>query len=379
MNKTRILHILYSFDPGGIESGIASLINHMPPGEFEHSICVFSQKLGALEKIAPDRKPEIFVCKRFFRNDPSLVFRVMHLIGKKRPDIVATYNWGGMEGTLAALLCRVKGVVHAEHGFNLDELTGPKKRRILVRKYLLPRCGKIVSASKNLRNWLVGTVGLDANKVLHIPNGCDLKLFYPGKDLQKRKELGIGENDTVVGTVGSLKELKNPSALLRVFSEIIPSNPRLKLLFVGDGPQKKELIATAAQRGVSERLIITGNATDPAPYYRAMDIFVLPSLSEQSPSVIAEAMASGLPVVATDVGDVREMLGGDEGGIVIAPRDDQGMAQGIRRFLREPDLAAKKAKFARRRAEGLFGIDRMINSYLSLYREVLTRNPRGQV
>ena len=373
MRQIHVMHVMHSFDIGGIEQALAEEVNGMNSDEFRHSICVFSPQFEAMSKIRSDRKLETFIIKRRFRNDPSVLFRLVRLMRKERPDVVHTRNWGGAEGILAAVLAGVRGIIHAEHGFDYEEIEerARKKRRIFARRFLLKMCKKVVVVSKNVQNWLIETVKVDAGKLIRIHNGCDLMKFHPGREPEKRKELGIRETDIVIGTVGRLKALKNPEASLRAFSDLALSEPRLKLMFVGDGPQKGELIAKAREKNVLDRVIFTGNMKDLAPYYRVMDLFVLSSLSEQCPKAVVEAMASGLPIVATDVGDVREMLGGDKGGIVITPRDDYAMAQGIGFFLKNQRSAEEKGKFVRERAELLFGLDRVIRDYAALYKEVL--------
>jgi len=366
----RIMHIFSTFDVGGLESVVANLINHMSADMFSHSICVFSKRTGAVEKIK-NKNINIFIVRKNFRNDPTLIFRLAGLLKRQKPDIVRTYNWGAIEGVVASKLGGVKRIVHSEHGFDLAEVLKQKKRRIFARKLILKRCDKIIAVSKFLQKWLVETVGVDNNKVIYLPNGCDVKKYFPGRDGAKRRELDIQDNEIVIGTVGSLKELKDQESLIKAFASLTKSYADLKLLLVGDGPKRKDLEDFARELKISDKVIFAGNIIDTADIYRAMDIFVLPSLSENLPNTLLEAMASGLPVVATDVGDVRYILDGENGGIIVQPKDVEGIAKGIEYYLNNKQAAKDKGNFARRRVEEFFSLDKMVNAYESLYLAIM--------
>lgn len=362
----RIMHILHSFDVGGLETVIANLINRMDAGMFLHSICVFSKRTGALHLIN-DRNINVFIINRNFKHDPTVIFRLARLLKAEEPDMARTYNWGAVEGIIAAKLAGIKHIVHSEHGFDIDEILIKKKRRVLVRKILLRFCDKVITVSQVLQRWLVETVGIDANKLAYIPNGCDLNRFYPGRDEKIRNILSVKKNEILIGSVGSLKDLKDHGNLIRTFAAVNRYCPDLKLVLIGDGPKRKDLEALAREQDVSNKVVFTGAVVDTAPFYRAMDIFVLPSLSENAPNVLLEAMASGLPIIATDVGDVRYMLDGEQGGIIVKPKDTEAVARGIGYFVKNISAAREKGNFVRNRAEKMYGMNDMVRAYQSAY------------
>jgi len=369
--KIRIVHMLYSFGLGGLEGMIAGLINRMDRSIFSHSICVFCDELASLKKIDPGIAVDVHVIKRHFSHDPSVVIRLSGVLMKIRPDIVRTYNWAGMEGIVAAKLCGLRNIVHSEHGFDISEIYKQKKRRIAARRLLLKNCVKVIAVSKGLQRWLVEDVKVDSDKVAYIPNGCDISEFYPGKDAEVRRKLGIREDDIVVGTVGSLVELKDQKSLIEAFGRLAGPRNNIKLMLVGDGPMRNELERLSRAAGVKEKTIFTGRVTGPASFYRAMDIFALPSLSENMPNVLLQAMATGLPVIATDVGDVGHILDGEERGIIVKPKDIDAMEQGIKLFLDHPELGKDMGSAARKRIEEAFDILRIKNAYEKLYESIM--------
>lgn len=363
------MHVLYSFDFGGLETCVANLINHTASDRFSHSLCVFSSKLSALEKIK-NKALKTFVIKRNFKHDLSLFFRLAQLLRKEKPDILATYNWGAIEGILAAKGNGVRGVIHSEHGFDMEEVFERKRRRVLARRILTRFCDNVVTVSKALQKWLIENVQVDENKVQYIPNACDPEHFYPGKNPEKRKALGINESDFVIGTVGALKELKDQATLLKAFARVVRFNPHVRLILIGEGSEQEHLENLSEDLGVKDKMLIISNVSDPAPFYRVLDLFVLPSLAENFPMALLEAMSSGLPIIATDVGDIPYMLDGNKGGVIIKPGDINALFDGIKLFLKNPEVAREKGSYVRTRAEDLFSIDQMVNRYESLYTSV---------
>lgn len=359
-----IVHVLHSFGVGGLESVLASLIDNADHEKFSHSICVLSDDLAGLARINSGR-PEVDKVKRMLRNDPSLVFRLAMFFRKKRPDIIRTYNWGAIEGVIAARIAGVKKIIHSEHGFDRIDMAGVPRRRIFVRSLLSRYCDRVVTPAMSIKGWLTGTVGIEKEKVVYIPNGCDTGRFRPGSDPSLRGRLGFSQGDVVMGTVGRLKAIKGHRVLMEAFFRMAHKN--LKLLVVGDGPLRRELMDIADAKGVRGRVCFTGNIPDTAPYYRAMDAFVLPSLSEQAPNALLEAMASGLPIVASGVGDVNGMLDGGKAGVIVKPHDAVELARSIGALLADRKEASLKGRLARQRACDVFNLKKMVRSYEALY------------
>jgi sugar transferase (PEP-CTERM/EpsH1 system associated) len=372
--KIHIAHILYSFGAGGLENTLASLINSMDCDRFSHSIYTFCDEFETFKKITLKDVDKIAV-KRAFPNDPTVVFRLAGAIKRKKPDIVKTYNWSGTDGIIAAKLVGVKHIIHSEHGFDLEEMHKQKIRRILTRRFLFNFCCKIIVVSKTLERYAVDIVKTDKNKIAYIPNGCDTSVFYPGRDLEKRKELGIAEKDIVIGAVGSLKPIKGQEVLIKAFAGLqgffSPSKRTAKLLIVGDGQDRQRLELLTENLGIKDKVIFEGIVNSPASFYRAMDIFVMPSLSENCPNALLEAMATGLPIIATDVGDIRFMLDGEKGGIIVGVNNVSAIADAVENLISDPLIARGKRDFALKRLKEQFTLDKAIVAYHNIYESCL--------
>jgi sugar transferase (PEP-CTERM/EpsH1 system associated) len=367
--KTSVTHILYSFGIGGLENGLANLINKMDRDKFDHTVCVLSDEVSGFVKIT-DTPVRTFKIKRMFRHDPTLVPRLACFLRKQRPDMVRTYNWGAVEGIIAAKISGINTVIHSEHGFDMDEVVKQRARRVVARRALLRYCDMIIVPSAGLKQWLTEKVKIDGKKIEYIPNGCDTGVFFPGKAPHIREGLGISDADIVVGTVGTLKEIKGQRVLIEAFSEI--RAPGLKLVIVGDGPDRKALEDMAGDMGVSNEVFFTGAVSDTAEVYRCMDMFVLPSLSENSPNCLLEAMSTALPVVASDVGDVRHITDNGAAGVIVRPRSPRELARAIQGLLGDRETAREKGIRARKRIEGHFSLGNMADGYERAYGKVLS-------
>jgi glycosyltransferase involved in cell wall biosynthesis len=197
----------------------------------------------------------------------------------------------------------------------------------------------------------VQKLNIDENKVFLITIGVDTEIFKPreGKD-SLREEMGIRENDIVVLYVGRLDLVKGVNYLLKAAKEIIPHYKNVKFLVVGDGSLRREYEGFA--KSFSDNIIFTGFFRgDIATLMNISDLFVLPSLSEGSPSVIMEASASGLPVIATEVGEIPEMILDGKTGILIKPKDMDGLVNALKKLIANPPLAKEIGKAGRKRME----------------------------
>jgi len=365
--KIVVMHVLYSFGIGGLEACIAELINRMNPDRFSHHLCLLSDQMACMGKIWKPEGIQCHVVRRRFQHDPTLFLRLCALMMRVRPDIVATYNWGAIEAVIAARLSGIRRVIHSEHGFDIDEIYQQKRRRVLARRLILNACEKVIVVSKQLQNWLIDKVKVEPDRVVFIPNGCDLQRFRKPECQSLRESLNISGTDTVIGAVGTLKELKDPKTLILAFAKVAKSRGGLKLLFVGDGSQRHELEALANREGVSESVIFVGSVQDPAPYFSLMAIYVLASLYENLPMALLEAMAMGLPIIATDVGDVREALGDGEAGLLIRPQDVEGLRNALDQYVIHPEIARKKGKCAASRVVRLYSLATIIRRYEAVY------------
>jgi glycosyltransferase involved in cell wall biosynthesis len=281
------------------------------------------------------------------------------------PDVLMTSNWGSIEWALAAQGLGLRHV-HTEDGFGPEERDRQLLRRVLIRRVALRRA-EVMVPSTTL--WRIATEKwrLAEARLHRIPNGIDLSRFTP------RRAGPRPDGAVVIGTVAALRPEKNLSRLLRAF-HALPATLRARLVIVGDGPERPALEALAAELGLEGRVLFTGAVEDPAPLYAEFDIFALSSDTEQMPLSVLEAMAAGLPVAATDVGDVRAMLAPANAPHVVRG-DHAALGEALQRLAQDPAQRAWLGAANRAVAEREFDEVRMFRAHGALLG--LTREGAG--
>jgi glycosyltransferase involved in cell wall biosynthesis len=292
----------------------------------------------------------------------SNVWRFRKRLRDWRPDVLVTCNWGAIEFALANIL-PVTRHLHVVDGFGPEERTTQIPRRVLVRRIALSRT-PVVLPSRNLVRIATEVWKLPPKVIRYVPNGIDLARF--AMDGTRR-----GSAEPVIGTVAALRPEKNISRLLRGFATLKAG----RLVIVGDGPERPALEALAATLGVSQRVRFAGHHQDTAPFYAGFDIFALSSDTEQMPLSVLEAMAAGLPVVATDVGDVRLMLAAENLPFVTRLDDDApgglfggALAGALAGLITDPDLRRRIGLANLEKARRDFDQAAMFATYGALWR-----------
>jgi glycosyltransferase involved in cell wall biosynthesis len=339
-------------------------------GEFRHTVISLNGDLSGRGRL---HQPEAVTCLPAppRRRGLPRPLGLARLLARVQPDLAITYTWGGTDGLLAARWCGLTRVIHAEDGFGPDEADGQKLRRILARRLLLRTACQVVCPSRTLVGIARRVWSLPPQKILYVPNGVDTHRFAPAPPEQTaraRQALGLAPTALVVGTVGQLRGEKNHERLLRAFARL--GSPLYQLLIVGDGPLQAGLTSLAGQLGIRDRVVFTGPMPDPVPAYQAMDLFALSSDTEQMPIAVLEAMAAGLPVVSTDVGDVRCMLAEDNRAYVVPPREEL-LAPRLADLLENPQTRRRLGQANRGKCVEEYAVEGMVRAYQRLYRSVL--------
>lgn len=365
-----LLHVFSNFVPTGPELRTVALIGAFGQ-RFRHSILSMDGRTSAAERL-PSGVDVTLLPSPPRAGSLATVRRLRRLLAETEPDLVLTYNWGAFDMLLAARSAGFHRLVHHEEGFNEDEAARFKRRRVLARRFLLPGAHRIVVPSQRLRAVATGLWKIPEEKIRLIPNGIPLDRFVPGADGgELRARLGIPAGAVVVGTVGSLRPVKNFARLLDAGA--VAGN--VHLLIIGDGEDRLALERRAAAPDLAGRVCFAGYQADPAPWYRAMDLFALSSDSEQMPLCLVEAMASGLPVAATDVGDVRAMLPAGQEAFLV-PQDGAGTAgtlgDRIAALAKDPETRHRLGALNRRQAEERYAFPALCEAYREVYESALT-------
>lgn len=371
-----IAHVLYRFDVGGLENGVVNLINRMPAERFRHMVVALTDCVPAF-------------CERITRPDVELVSlhkspghgiklypALYRLFRERRPAIVHTRNLAALEAVVPAWAAGVPVRIHGEHGWDVSDPNGERRKFRAIRRLYRPFVSRYVALSGHIERYLIGGVGVAPSRIERICNGVDSVRFSPAPgrpNLHESPFQSVGE--VVVGTVGRLQAVKDQLTLVRAFARAIEKGgvaaASLRLVIAGDGPLRRELEAEIARAGIGARVWLAGERRDVPDVMRSLDVFVLPSQSEGISNTILEAMACGLPVIATAVGGNGELVVQDETGSLVPPLDTEALADALLRYAADPVLRIEQGRAGRARIEAGFSLDRMIERYATLYRSQL--------
>jgi sugar transferase (PEP-CTERM/EpsH1 system associated) len=367
----RVMHVVFALQPGGMEHGVVKLVNGLDPSRVRSAICS-TRPAGVLKALVAPHVP-LFEMNRRNGNDVRLVWELYRLFRRERPDVVHTHAWGTLiEGLIAARLARVPSVVHGEHG---TLQLRPHQR--WLQRWAWCRADQTLSVSSRLAERMAAETGLSADRVLTIRNGVDLARFSPTNRAAARASLGLGRDECVIGTVGRLVPVKDHTTLLEAVALLRGKGARVTLLIAGDGPLGHELVERAAGLGLDGRVRFLGHRRDVDVVLAGLDVFVLSSVSEGLSNTILEAMATGVPVVATRVGGADELVVDGVSGMLVAPSAPLEMADALSRLLADPRTRREMGAAGRARAEKEFALRAMVSRYEALYTRVGRRSAPG--
>lgn len=342
MAAVRILHLHSSFDLGDQQSRTVRLMNYFG-GQAEHTVLsAASDGFGAADMM--DRRVKISFPKDAtpaLTGMPSMA-RYRRLASyMKKFHLILSYNFGAMDGVMAHTLftrsMNLPPLIHHEDGFEPDEVDKLKWHRNWFRTIALQRSDTLVVPSKTLEHIARKVWHQPLEKIARFPNGIDTRHYnrrpqrgsFPG--FQKR------DGEIVVGTIAGLRPIKNLPRLVRA---VAAAGPNVRLAIVGDGPDRDIIMAEAMRLGMTDRLMMPGYLRDPARYIRLFDIFALSSDSEQYPVPLVEAMSSSLPIVSTDVGDIRNIVARENRPFIVPRSDEDALALAITGLAKDADLRA---------------------------------------
>lgn len=368
----RVVHIIHSLGTGGLENGLVNIINRTPPGRYRHAIVCLTEAGEFARRITVPDVPIVELCKRP-GHDTGLYWRLFRVLRALRPAIVHTRNLATLEMQfVAALLPGVKRV-HGEHGRDVFDLDGSNRKYNLLRKAARLVVQRYIAVSKDLERWLTTTVGVPVVRVRQIYNGVDQQRFHPrGTTRPQLLPQGfLPEDAVVIGTVGRLAEVKNQLSLLRAVHRILQARPelasQLRLVIVGDGPLAARIAQVVTELGLDALVWLPGDRHDIPELLQCMDLFVLPSLGEGISNTVLEAMASGLPVIATDVGGNPELVRDGWNGRLVRVADDAALATAIGELVERKDDRPVMGAHALEWVRSSFDWGRTVAEYLDVY------------
>jgi glycosyltransferase involved in cell wall biosynthesis len=356
-----VLHVFSTFSVGGPQIRYAQLANGFGQS-FRHRIIAMDKNYGCLDRLRPELDVQVveipFVKGRTFYN--SRQFR--RALKDLSPDLLVTYNWGTIEWAMANWP-RIVRHVHIEDGFGPEEATGQIARRVWAR-WLLLRRSTVVMPSQTLFRLATNVWNLNPSRVRYIPNGINCSLFTSPSDAITPPPW-VGPRP-IIGTVAALRREKNLGRLIRAVRLVLEETP-CRLVIIGDGPERRALETIASDLGIADHVYFGGYVPNPEAYYRFFDIVALSSDTEQMPYSVIEGMAAGLPVVATAVGDIPQMVS-RENLPFLTPCTDESLAAALRTVLSDPELRATVGTANRRKALNDYDERLMFAAYDTLFR-----------
>ena len=370
--RTVIAHVIYRLDIGGMENGLVNIVNHMPHQRYRHVVICLDRFTDFRRRIRTEGVEVIALNKRQGQ-DFGLYTRLWKLFRQLQPDIVHTRNIGTLEASAVATLAGVRCRVHGEHGWDVAELGKRSRRYLMLRRLCKPCIARYIAVSRDIARWLESRVGVCESRIEIIYNGVDTDLFYPREGCRQSRGDGIPTNAVVIGMVGRLEPVKDPLNLIRAFAELRALAPKLPLwlLVVGDGSLRKDCLEMLSKSDIESCALIRGFRDDIPDIMRSIDIFVLPSVSEGLSNTILEAMASGLPIVATDVGGNSELVVPHKTGQLVPAGNPSALARAMQTYAENALLRRYHGDLARAHVERNFSIGRMAEQYTSFYDKLL--------
>ena len=358
-----VVHLVTSFDVGGLQNGIVNIINRSDPERLRHTVLSMRDAIGLSERL--ERGDVLSIGLDAGRHHAAYK-RIGDELEKIQPDILHTRNWGTYpDGILAARRAGLKHRIHGYHGRDLTNASGEKLRRRVMGRFLAFATDRIVALTPTMKAEYRRDFRVPEKMIEVIPNGIDLARM----DAFEADE-SLRSNFTV-GTVGRLDPVKNLPLLVRAFARMPGRGPGDRLVIAGDGSEHDRVLAVAREEGIADELMMLGVRQDAPAVMKACDVYVQPSYYEGMSNTIVEAMACDRAVIATDVGGNGDVAG-REGTAMLVPSDDTGaMAAALGTLRADPTRRSELAARGRERVLGLFGLDRMVESYTRLYERTL--------
>ena len=362
--KTRVLQLVEGFNFGGAETKLLELVKHMDKERFETT--VISLGLGnEIEELFQQLECRVMTFQRQRQVDFKLLHRLTQFIRDEQIDIVmTTLFYADVLGALAGHKGGAKGV------FSWETISSPKwlvPHRFWGYRYAIRRADKVISVSKATAEWLVEKRKVSPDKVMIIPYGVNLEKFNSAQKSIRRQDIGVCDQDVVIGQVSRLNEQKGHTYLIDAAPAIIKAVPNARFVLVGDGPLRNEIEQKIAAKGLQEHFVLLGFRQDVPDLLPLFDVFALPSLYEGLPNVVLEAMACSLPVVATPVDGTKEAVVDQETGLLVPVGDTAALAQRLIEVVTNQALKVKLGAAGRKRVEAEFSLEGQVNKFEELY------------
>jgi len=372
-DKIRVVHTVLNLGFAGLERVVTELSLNADRNLFDVEVCCFHrkgyfadilEKAGIAVTILPQKQTGV---------DYGYVWKLSRFFRQRAAQVVHAHTGTFIFSALAGKLARVPAIVYTDHGRFLVE---PKVR--LVEDYISARLAdRSVAVSAELFRYMIDRVKFPAAKMTTIVNGVNTETFAPRPRPPKLlNEFGLSAETRILGCVASFIPVKDHLTMLKALTRVTAQLPGTVLFLVGDGPLRRAIEESIVTDGLAGRVVLTGKRQDVPDLLNLFDLFLLSSLSEGTSMSIAEAMASGVPIVATDVGGNRSIVDHGLNGLLVRPGRPEEMAEAILALLRNDERRSSFAREAVEKIKREYSAQVMASRYADLYLDILRR--KGQ-
>ena len=364
MDKDRltVLHTEASLGFGGQERRILRELEGLDPARFRGLLlCQPGSRLGY---VTEERKIPTIRFKMRSAYDPVAFVKILQLLKRERVDVIHAHS--SRDAWLAGAAGKLLGVPVFRTRHLLTPIGGP---------YVYARLADLVlTVSEDVRRYLI-SAGVPGEKIIAVPTGINLKRFDPARPdlVDMRARFNLPRDAFVIGLIAVLRKAKGHRFLLQAVKRLAPEFPQVKLLIAGTGPQEQNIKNLVKELGLGEQVLMLGHQDDIPSLLRALDVFVLPAQEEALGTALVEATAMGVPVIATRIGGIPEVVG--ETGLLFESEDVEALANHLRTLIRSPELAARLRVQGAARARELYDENIMVRRTEELYRQAVGAAP----
>lgn len=385
----RVMHLILNLDIGGAQEVVRTLVNQMAELGHKPLVCSFRdgplrleiEKAGIPVEIIPERQYTFLYLPQFVKELIEIRNSLLQLVKKYGIQVIQTHLLQSLDFLVSTISIdphppKIFWTIHNVN-FMLQKDDLPRYHWMLgfkrtVYRFLFLRAMKnidgLIAVSEQVSDSLFSYSKNLEGKITVINNGVDINRYRITEDKSGiRESLGYGEDDLLVITVAILKEQKGHRYLISAAAELIPEYPKLKFLLAGDGILKDDLIRLVDSNGIGENFHFLGIREDIPELLAACDYFILPSLWEGLPMALIEAMASGLPIVATEVSGSKQVMNDGKTGLLVPPGDSHALAQALTKLISQPNFACEMANSARERIQESYSVEKQTDEHIDLY------------
>jgi glycosyltransferase involved in cell wall biosynthesis len=380
----KVLHVITRLVVGGAQENTLATVKLMSKQRYETLLVTGpseNEPEGSLEGEAEEARVPLIKIPELVRNphpvkDAVALWKLFYLMKKTKFDIVHTHcSKAGILGRIAAKLAGVPIIVHTPHGHVFYGYFNASMSWlfIVVERFVGMFTDKIITLTDRGKEEHIYYRIAKPEKFTAIPSGIDLRILrtHPADGRKKREELGLRDEDFLIGTIARLAEIKGHKYLVAAIPEILREIPQAKLLLVGDGPLKNELVRMCYDLNIIDKVLFLGIRKDVPALISIMDLFVLPSLNEGMGKVFLQVQAMGKAVIAADVGGVSEIVKHGENGLLVPPKDVRAIAQACIELFKDPARSTDMGVRGRQQVDNRFSVETMVETIEHLYEELI--------